>query len=1680
MIRAEDVPPMAMTVPQGYTEVLTDDAADVLNVNGAVSHSVFRLMAGIEFRDMVAPLSLEPEAGWYFSRATLNNPVSLTFRENNVSSDSLNAGAAVRCEGWSRLNIENCGNVVFADNSVSSTNPYVPACGGAIYAYWNSIVRICDNTDVSFVNNSACGTEGSSVYGSASGGAVYGLGTHLYINNNASVIFSSNTTFSGGLNGAGALHLTQSDLFIQNNDSVIFEKNLVTDGDGIRLQGLSVEVGNNVSEVKLSAPEGKKIEFRDSFEVGYQVAISLNSDYENAAGESVRQTGTICFTGAYTSEHLAEMKGSAGTEEEIRNSRTGIWDSPATLYGGTLQVQDGFVLQGRGLTVAEESEATLSLRDAELDFGESDILLHAGTTLDLSGCNLLTGNLNLKDGSTVNIHLQDSHALLPVLTLEKGRIISDSSISFSFSRENPESDIHSFLLIHGADSAAANWTPILRNLPSDWSPDKLEFKWIDNNLWLRYDYSSLSWNAASSGGDWNLSDSVWVNASGEGAVFRNHQADVFFEDSGAGEMNLTETLYPGSVTVNNSEGKDYTFAGSGSLSGWMHLTKKGGGTLTINTANTYRGGTTISGGTVVLGANGALGAGEVSLSNATLNMGGRIISNNLSLSGTASILNGTNYCGNFTLNGNLSADSRLNLHAGKTATLRSGRVGGTLSGAGKVVKSGTGTVTLSKTNTYSGGTSITGGALVLGANNALGTGAVTLSNATLNMGGKVVPNNLTLNGSSRILSGTNYRGNFTMNGNLLTGSAISIISGKTANLKKGNVGGTISGAGNTVINGAVTLNGGKITTNKLTISGSGKSLSVNAVGLVMNKNASDIVLSAGGYMSSAGAITARNISLNTARLGAGHITLGGKLQATDSTVSMSGNLSAGNLVLTRSSLMNDGSSARNLSLSGSVSLNSSSLHHAGNISAGNVTATASSIRAVSISAGNVTATASSIGAESGMKLSGTLSLSKQSSLTLSGVLSAANVMLSGNSSLNNAHSTVCNAVVKGKLQAVDSTVNMNGSLTAGNLVLSRSSLDNSGGGTRNLNLSGALTLSASELRHVGNISAGNFSAAESFIWGVTGMKLSGNLSMGSKSTLNLSGALNAANVTLNGNSKLNLSGALNAANVTLNGNSVLNIADYYARRNAVVKGKLQATNSTVRLHGNLTAGNLVLNNTSQYVGGFVSITNAASLSNNAKLNINGYLRGKNLTLNKSSLRQHSNNSGVALTGTLTMNSGSSLTVQGPLSAANMRLSGGTINLTSTSFSSIKVSGTLTLGSSIDLNLGCKLTTGKNYTLIRFNKTNLTSRNNLAKLLGLTGSGATLTLRSTGIILKVTNAAAWNKYLSANKTAFNKAASVVNAITPAAEETEVVEIAADTATTVAAEPAYDRSRADMLVQSNRGVVNASRAFTDTLGNRASNSTAFGEDKSSAVWLSAMGASSRLSSDGAAAGSDYNLFGAAVGMEQQLTEKSSLGLAIGESYGKVNSFTSARTKQDTLHTALYGQYRAVERSRDAVLLDWSAAYGRTESKWQGTEWEQKSVQLDARATWAHQLTADTTVSGFAGMQYFASESADIAPGIKSGSVQNLRGELGVGVGHKLTGKTRLFSELSFVGDMVRHNPTAQTEGQRERGANPGRAGINFSVGGTHALNERWSVNVSYNLELMERATSHSANLGGKLRF
>ncbi|EDH5978511.1 hypothetical protein CB282_22785, partial [Salmonella enterica subsp. enterica serovar Fresno] len=164
-------------------------------------------------------------------------------------------------------------------------------------------------------------------------------------------------------------------------------------------------------------------------------------------------------------------------------------------------------------------------------------------------------------------------------------------------------------------------------------------------------------------------------------------------------------------------------------------------------ANSYTGGTTISGGTLIASNVEALGTGDVT-DNAVLELNtGGDFDNAISGSGQVEksgddvlTLSGANSYSGGTLisDGTLVATSVEALGSGdvtNNAVLEL-NTGGTfdnaISGSGQVVKSGDETLTLSGTNTYSGGTLISGGTLVASNVEALGTGDVT-NNAVLEL-----------------------------------------------------------------------------------------------------------------------------------------------------------------------------------------------------------------------------------------------------------------------------------------------------------------------------------------------------------------------------------------------------------------------------------------------------------------------------------------------------------------------------------------------------------------------------------------------------------------------------------------------------------------------------------------------------------------------------------------------------------------------------------------------------------------------------------------------------------------------------------------------------------------------------------------------------------------------------------
>ncbi len=233
-----------------------------------------------------------------------------------------------------------------------------------------------------------------------------------------------------------------------------------------------------------------------------------------------------------------------------------------------------------------------------------------------------------------------------------------------------------------------------------------------------------------------------------------------------GNGGTTGTLGTGAVTDHGSLVYNRTNAltVANAISGTGGLTKNGSGTLTLSGANSYTGTTTINTGTLALGANNVL----ANTTAVTINSGA-----------TFSVNSRTDTVGSIAGAGAITttAGGALTTGADGTSTTYSGR----MSGAGTLTKTGAGTLTLSGANTYSGTTTVSGGTLQYGANNAISTGAVVvndggtydLNNYSDSIGALTVRSGVT---GGTVKTGT---GTLTLGGNITStgGASNALISG---------------------------------------------------------------------------------------------------------------------------------------------------------------------------------------------------------------------------------------------------------------------------------------------------------------------------------------------------------------------------------------------------------------------------------------------------------------------------------------------------------------------------------------------------------------------------------------------------------------------------------------------------------------------------------------------------------------------------------------------------------------------------------------------------------------------------------------------------------------------------------------------------------------------------------------
>ncbi len=129
--------------------------------------------------------------------------------------------------------------------------------------------------------------------------------------------------------------------------------------------------------------------------------------------------------------------------------------------------------------------------------------------------------------------------------------------------------------------------------------------------------NNLTWDAVTS--------QSWYNLSTSAADYFYSGDNVTFNDS-AGTANANIAIdggtlgyvLPGSVAVSNTA-VNYTFSGS-PIAGSTSLVKNGPGSLTLNSANSYTGSTSVNGGVLNDGAANSLGSGPLTLSGGTVNL----------------------------------------------------------------------------------------------------------------------------------------------------------------------------------------------------------------------------------------------------------------------------------------------------------------------------------------------------------------------------------------------------------------------------------------------------------------------------------------------------------------------------------------------------------------------------------------------------------------------------------------------------------------------------------------------------------------------------------------------------------------------------------------------------------------------------------------------------------------------------------------------------------------------------------------------------------------------------------------------------------------------------------------------------------------------------------------------------
>ncbi|EHI5708799.1 fibronectin-binding autotransporter adhesin ShdA [Salmonella enterica] len=566
----------------------------------------------------------------------------------------------------------------------------------------------------------------------------------------------------------------------------------------------------------------------------------------NADGDGIFITSKRKLDGYEDLNALTVNKAQVNSDTIALHVDTGTTiNAPIVLTDSTFEAPEVIKLGSKA--VIQANNTTLIGDVAQSDMSSSSLSLSQGSTLTGSVDAMFTtlslddtSQWNMTDPSTVGNLTNDGDITLGNASGSTGTLLTvDNTLTLQDNSQiNATLDTANSAPIIKAANVTLDGTLNLSSTATFVAPETDEhfgsFTLIDSQSAITTDFDSVTLDADTSA----MPDYLTINAGVDANDNTNYELSTglswYAGANSARAAHGTFTVDAGSTFTVTSELDETT-----ATSNWngSKLTKQGDGTLILsNTGNDY-GDTEIDGGILAAKDAAALGTGDVTIAeSATLALSQGTLDNNVTgegqivKSGSDELIvtGDNNYSGGTTISGGtLTADHADSLGSGdidNSGVLKvgEGELENILSGSGSLVKTGTGELTLSGDNSYSGGTTITGGTLTADHADSLGSGDIDNS-GVLKVGEGDLENTLSGSGSlvktgtgELTLSGGNdYSGGTTIiGGTLMADHADSLGSGDIDNsgvlqVGEGELKNTLFGSGSLVKTGTgeLTLNG---------------------------------------------------------------------------------------------------------------------------------------------------------------------------------------------------------------------------------------------------------------------------------------------------------------------------------------------------------------------------------------------------------------------------------------------------------------------------------------------------------------------------------------------------------------------------------------------------------------------------------------------------------------------------------------------------------------------------------------------------------------------------------------------------------------------------------------------------------------------------------------------------------